>query len=256
MPPIPGREVEQTVIGGCTLVRGDCLEILDALPWHSVDLVVTDPPYGISYKTNYRVVSNTPDVISNDFNLDSMEQIIQLVSSKLELSGAVYCFCSPVNIDDVLASFKRSTLQVKNLLIWDKTNWGAGDLYGSYGSSYEMIVFAVKGQHTLKRRGADIFRVPRVSVKRRLHQNQKPVKLLRRLIKNSTDAGALVIDPFMGSASTGEACLRTGRRFWGCELDPKFYQTAVNRIQKLQPVNKTALPIQIGRALLGGNGQS
>lgn len=139
------------------------------------------------------------------------------------MGGAFYCFCNCDNVEffktEIIKHFK-----FKNILIWVKNNWTAGDLKGAYAKQTEYIIYAVKGRHILNgRRDSDVLFYPRVAGKKQLHQNQKPVELLEYLIKKSSNTGDLVFDPFLGSGSTGVACLNLNRKFIGIELDEEYF---------------------------------
>lgn len=106
-----------------------------------------------------------------------------------------------------------------------------GDLSTTFGYSYEFIIFASKGQPKIRgKRISDVWQFPRVKPKEQTHQNQKPVDLLKQAIEKSSDEGAVVFDGFMGSGSTGVACVNTNRRFIGIELDDKYFEIAKQRI--------------------------
>ena len=256
MPKVQVKPLQvSTQIGpDCRLVMADSITALEQVAWHSVDLILTDPPYGISHNTNYREVRETPDQIHGDESVEVLAAALPILSGKLKSSGAMYCFCSPKNVDLVLTLFRQSSLIVKNLLVWCKNDWGAGDLRGAYGGSYELIIYAVKSnEHKLRRRMADILYATLVQGRVSLHPHQKPEKLLRKLIRNSSDSGDLVIDPFLGSGSTGAAAMRLGRRFWGSEIDKTYYQTSVTRLEKMyqglgQDIKKPT-PIAGGREI-------
>ena len=141
-------------------------------------------------------------------------------------------FCNSNHID----YFKQQVskyFKFKNILIWIKNNHTAGDLKGAYGKKTEFIIYAVKGRHILNgNRDVDTLYYNRVVGKQQLHQNQKPVDLLEFLISKSSNFGETVLDCFMGSGSTGVACQNTNRDFIGIELEPKYYEIAVNRIKE------------------------
>ena len=108
-----------------------------------------------------------------------------------------------------------------------------GDLKGSYAPKYEMIIFAHKGRKLLNGfRYADIIKASRTGNKN--HPTEKPVDLLETFIKNSSDENAVVFDGFMGSGSTGVACVNTNRRFIGIELDEGYFEIAKKRIAEAQ----------------------
>lgn len=120
-------------------------------------------------------------------------------------------------------------------MIWDKVIHGMGDLKKSYGSRYESIIFSSEKDFRFNgKRPQDIIRVCRVSPQKLLHPNEKPIELLERLINQCTDKKALVLDPFMGSGSTGVACVSTGRKFIGIEKDAGYFEIAKKRIEEAQ----------------------
>ena len=217
------------------LYNEDCISFFSKMEEKSVDLVVTDPPYGINYKTNYRKDKSHDfcSPIENDSNLDFLEDFIRGVHKILKRGGGFYCFCGWQKVDRFKVEIEKF-FKIKNILIWDKGNCGAGDLYGSYGNRYEMCIFAAHkdARHFLNgSRDRDILRFPRV-VKDQLHQNQKPVELISYLIEKSSKEGDVVFDCFMGSGSTGVACVNTDRNFIGIELDEKYFEIAKKRIEE------------------------
>ena len=138
-------------------------------------------------------------------------------------------FCNSNNVE-IFKSELQKYFKIKNILIWIKNNWTAGDLKGAYAKQTEFIIYAVKGRHLLNgRRDSDVLKYNRVSGKKQVHQNQKPVDLLEYLIKKSSTKGDTVLDCFMGSGSTGVACNKLGRKFIGIELDAETYELAKKR---------------------------
>lgn len=215
------------------IVHGDCIKELEKLEDGSVDCVITDPPYGINYISNFRTVeSEVVKAVAND----SIEEAVilwnnacSILSRKMKPDSHLYCFTSwkvyPYFVNIISKYFK-----VKNCLIWEKNNWSMGDLDGNYAEQYEMVIFATKGNRKLNGgRDTNILHFDRVANSSLLHSCEKPVDLLSFLIEKSTDSGELVIDPFMGSGSTMVAAKRMGRDYWGCELDEENYRIACGR---------------------------
>ena len=141
---------------------------------------------------------------------------------------------------DVVERWRRAIvaagLVVVQRLIWDKRHWGMGDLR-YYGSQTEDVLFCRKGVPTMqyeKRRG-DVFScacrayLPEGKFN---HPTQKPEALMRDFITDATKSGATVLDPFMGSGTTGVACVQTGRSFIGIEIDEIYFNIAKERIEK------------------------
>ena len=222
----------------CELIHGDCLEEMMKLADDGVkvDLICTDPPYLMNYKTNRRK-DKTHDFckpIANDTNFELIKDIMPLLFELLNRGGAIYMFCNANHID----YFKQQIEQhftLKNILIWVKNNWGAGDLKGAYAKQTEFILYAVKGRHVLNgARDTDTLYYNRVVGNMQLHQNQKPVDLCKYLINKSSNENDTVLDCFMGSGSTGVACLQTNRNFIGIELEEKYYNIAKKRCSNYQ----------------------
>ena len=210
-------------IGDATLYLGDCREILPTLP--KVDAVVTDPPYGISYASAWRKDGPT-DPIANDHDppLDS----VPLIASRLKAGGALYL----ATRYDVSSRWNDavigSGLTMKTPIFWDKTNHTSGDLHGDFGGQIEIFIFAHQGRHKLRFRCGNLWRFPRDSAS--AHPTTKPVGLMERILSCSTDSGGVVLDPFMGSGTTGVACANLGRKFIGIEISEKYFEIACSRI--------------------------
>ena len=220
----------------CTLIHGDCLKEMMKLADDGVkvDLICTDPPYLMNYKT-IRRKDKTHDFckpIANDSNFELIKDIMPLLFELLNQGGAIYMFCNANHID----YFKQQIEQhftLKNILIWVKNNWSAGDLKGAYAKQTEFILYAVKGRHVLNgARDTDTLYYNRVVGNMQLHQNQKPVDLCKYLINKSSNENDTVLDCFMGSGSTGVACRQTNRNFIGIELDNDYFKIAEKRIKE------------------------
>lgn len=118
---------------------------------------------------------------------------------------------------------------MKNILVWVKNNHGSGDLQASYAPKYEFILYGNKGRRKFENgRKEDVLFYNKT--KNELHPTQKPVDLLEFLINNSSIENDNILDPFMGSGSTGVACINTNRNFIGFELDEHYFQIAKERL--------------------------
>lgn len=213
-----------------TLIDGNCLEVMMVeSAKESVDLIVTDPPYLIDYQSNHR--KEKFNRITNDTNLDFIENYLQLCHRILKNNSSIYVFCDYKTIDIFKPIFSRY-FQLKNVLIWVKNNWGMGDLTGAYAHRYEMILYGSKGRNLLRsKRYDDILVFDRVNPNSMIHPTEKPVSLLEFLITNSSDIDGIVFDGCAGSASTAIAAINTDRRFIGVEIDTEHYNKAVNKIE-------------------------
>lgn len=221
------------VARGCDAVLGDCVELLDALPDESIDLVLTDPPYGIGYRSDRRKDGAHRRPIKNDESLNIVARSAHRIHRVLKHDSALYLFADRNRQDEVASILQRAGFRIKNRIIWDKGHHTAGDCRGAFGFRYEVLFFAAKGRPLIRtKRYSDIWRFPRVASQKMAHQNEKPVPLLVQAIESFSDPGALVLDPFMGSGSCGEACALTGRRFVGCEVDPRYFGPACDRLRR------------------------
>jgi DNA modification methylase len=202
--------------GTVQLYLGDCLEVLPTLAPGSVDCVVTDPPYGIAHKSNGQLFRGH-EMIANDESTELAEWC-KLWAEVKRLSVAM--FYSPYA---PLSKFR-------NVLCWNK---GAhvgigGDRETCWKRDFELIGVTTKGALAGNRDSA-VINIPALSPPPSGHSHEKPVKLLEYLIFKVKEWS--VLDPFMGSGTTGVACVRLGRRFIGVELDPEYFEIARKRIQ-------------------------
>lgn len=221
-----------------TLFNGDCIEGMTHMPSESVDLIVTDPPYLINYKSNRRVVKEQFDRIRNDQNAeqvicDALREFFRILKN----NTAIYMFCSWHHIEFFKREFEKY-FNLKNILIWNKNNHGSGDLRGSYAPKYEMILFGHKGRALFQeKRIADVIDCAKISSTKLVHPTEKPIGLLELFIRNNSKPNDIVFDGFIGGGSTALAAIHTGRKFIGYELDDKYFQIACRRLDKEIGVN-------------------
>jgi site-specific DNA-methyltransferase (adenine-specific) len=219
---------------------GDCLEIMKDIPDESIDLIVTDPPYLIKYKTCHRK-NKSHDFCSeilNDDNYDLISNYIKECYRILKKNTAMYMFCNCDRVDFFKQELEKAGFKIKNMIIWVKNNWTAGDLKAQFGKQYEIIFLVNKGRKNFNgKRITDIWKFNRVAGKQQLHQNQKPLDLIEQCILKHSNENDLIFDGFMGSGSTGVACINTNRNFIGIELDEKYFNIAKERIENAKSDN-------------------
>ena len=209
------------------LILGDCLQHLPALAAGSVDAVIADPPYGMAFQSKrFATIANdqAPFVwwLPHAFTL-------------VKEGGCLLCFCRWDSAEAFRLAIQWAGFRVASQLIWDRVIHGMGDLQGQPGPQHDTIWFATKGRYAFAgRRPTTVLRCPRPPGCELEHPNQKPTALLAELIRSYTAPGELVCDPTMGSGSTGVACVQTGRRFLGIELDPGYFALAERRITACQ----------------------
>lgn len=212
------------------LLLGDCLEEMKTLPDGSIDCLITDPPYGIDYQSNFRTATPAFAKIPSDQEGAAalLEAALTLAEKKLKENSHVYIFASWKNYPEFKTIVERH-FTLKNLLVWVKNNWSMGDLEGNYAEQYELIIFAAKGRRLLfGDRPTNVLNFDRVGSLE--HPTQKPVDLIEFLIANSTQAGEVVLDPFMGVGSTCRAAKNKGRKYVGIEIEEKYYDVACRRL--------------------------
>ncbi len=216
---------------GVTLYHGDCREVLKAVP--TVDLLLTDPPYGVSWRSNDRNVRF--ENIAGDATTEMAIDGLRLSLRSLRPYRHVYAF----------GRFDLSSLSLQKQveLIWDKGSHGGGDISSPWGIEHEYIQFAVyvdspanirrgKGNLSARLRKGSVLNVPRLSgVDIKRHPAEKPVALLREMIESSSCIGELVLDPFAGVGSTLVASVLEGRRAIGIEIEERYCEIAARRLQ-------------------------
>ena len=210
------------------LWNGDCLELMKNIPDGSVDLVLTDPPYGIDFQSNFR--KNKFNKIDNDSIINA--EFLDECKRVLKDTGAIYCFTRwdvyPNWFEQISKRFK-----VKNCIVWFKRGGGLGDLKKGYIYNHEFIIYCAEKNHRLNgKRRNDVFEFAKDAPSTYVHPTQKPISLLKEIIERSSNEGGVVLDCFMGSGSTGVACVNTNRRFIGIELDEGYFNIAKKRIEE------------------------
>ena len=214
----------------------DCLEGLKEIPNESIDLILTDTPYGINFKSNMDT-KNRFDFIENDDNLDFFEPFIKEAFRVLKDNTCLYLFCRFDNYPFFYNIVKKYGFNIKNCLVWEKNKalGGLGDMESSFLNNYEFILFAMKGRRILfkNRIGRQFGLVKDDTISnpsQLLYPTQKPVQILRKLIKISTNKNDLVLDCFCGSGSVLLASKQLKRNFIGMDVNPKAVDIANSRL--------------------------
>ncbi len=202
----------------------------------SVDCVITDPPYGIDYQSAHRIeIDKWKPKIANDKK--PFVKWIKDAFRILKPTGRLICFYRWDVQEAFLAEIIRTKFNVKSQIVWDKIVHGSGDLKGAFAPQHESIIYATKGKYQFQeKRPTSIIQCMRVFPDKLIHPNEKPVLLMQELISPITKEGDTILDPFMGSGTTGVAAQRLGRDFIGIELSPEYCDMARDRIKNDQPL--------------------
>ena len=201
------------------IYQGDCLEIMKTIDLNSIGVIVTDPPYGIEYSSGFE---NALSGVTGDNDTGLRDAIIELFHETPAI---------------IFGSWKRGRPKnCKAVLTWEKTNLvGMGDLSLPWKPNTEEIY--ILGRGFIGYRGSSVIRCDAPVTWNsfsfgRLHAHQKPVSLMKELIKKCP--WDTVFDPFMGVGSTAIACLQLNKSFIGIEIDAGYFDIAKKRIEKEQ----------------------
>ena len=213
------------------LINKDSFLAIRELKDNSVDLIVTDPPYGINFTKGYK--SGSKELIHGDDGFSVMvfvDELMREFDRILKPKGAVYIF-TRFDVYPYWWLKMKNHFDTKNQIIWFKGGGGMGDLKGNFSFNYESIIYATNGKHEIRgKRDGSVWQIGKV--KQEHHETQKPVDLIRKIILHSSDEGMTVFDPFMGSATTAIACIEENRKFIGIEMVERNFNIAKERVEK------------------------
>lgn len=233
----------QKVKNNIKLEHKDCLEFLRAIESESVELILIDPPYGISQNGRF---STGGDPHFHNVNLyfgdwdntfNCMEDVVKECYRVLKKSGTFICFYDIWKISELKSFVDDAKFKQIRFIEWIKTNPVPINSKKNYlNNAREIAVVGVKGTCPVFNSAYDngVYQYGVYHGKDRFHTTQKPVELIEDLIKKHSNEGATVLDCFSGSGTTAIACMKTGRKFVGCELDDDYYAKSVDRINKLE----------------------
>lgn len=216
------------------LLHKDCFLAIREIESNSIDLIVTDPPYGINLSKGYK--SGSEELVKGDDGFTIMvfvDELMQEFSRILKPNSAMYVF-TRFDVYPYWWLKMKNYFETKNQIIWSKGGGGVGDLQGNYIHNYESIIYATNGKHKLRnKREGSVWQIPKCKLE--FHETEKPVELIEKIIVKSSDEGMVVFDPFMGSGTTGIACKNLNRSFVGIEMIETNFITAKSRIENHRP---------------------
>lgn len=229
------RLQKRGVIDRPDFINGNCIEEMAKLDSDSIDLIVTDPPYGIDLSkahTYGRMNHTDVNFIDSDFEtFDLLDKAFAQMFRLLKMNRHMYVFCGIDKVSTVIKLLIKHGFEVHRLpLIWDKGSGSYPSQSTSYVHSYESFLHVMKGKRKLNGTPKDIFTVKRVPPTRKIHPTEKPTELLRDLINLSSIPGERVLDPFAGSGATIVAAKETNRQGIGIEMDTAMFDKVCKRL--------------------------
>ena len=208
-----------------------------------VNHIITDPPYNISKKNNFSTMKNPRQGVNfgawdNNF---ALLEWIEKFSKILDQNGSLIVFCSYKFISDIHRVCEISNLEVKDILVWQKNNPMPRNTNRRYVQDMEFALWAVKkgAKWTFNKPDnspylRSLYKFPVVAGKERTsHPTQKSLALMSEIIKIHTNPNDIILDPFMGSGTTGVATLLENRHFIGIEKDENYFKIAKSRLEEI-----------------------
>ena len=236
------------------LKNGDCLEIMKDIPDKSINLIITDPPYWHKkspgkpysqrkqYKTSSKFANsdlyNANSVMMSkmsDFTGDCIEEILKEFSRIMKKMNA-YIFRNDTQIA-YYSMWAEKNGYMFSILIWEKPLSIINK--NRYSQNTEYIIRIYEYGTGLNKTDNNNFynkvkKIKPITGKKKIHPTQKPTELAEQFIILSSSEKDIILDPFMGSGSTGEACLKNNRNFIGIEIDTEYFNIAKERLKNIQ----------------------
>ena len=231
-------------IGQHRLLCGDSTDsdqVSKLMDGKKADMVFTDPPYGVSYEGGHndkkrKGIENdklSGDSLSNLFT-DSLNTACIFTSDK----APFYIWYASGKSKETYLGLSKTELEVRGVICWYKIKSGLGAFMAQYIPNYEPCIYAHKKGKSINWYGASdektVWELKNDS-KNKLHPTQKPIPLAERALKNSSKIGNIIFDCFLGGGTTMIAAHQLDRICYGMEIDPKYCQVIIDRMQKLDP---------------------
>ncbi len=253
-----------------TIIKGDTVEILKSIPGDSINIIFADPPYNLQLREElWRPNQTRVDAVNDNWDKFSSFEEYDEFSKKwlteckrvLKKNGVIWIIGTYHNIFRIGKIMQDLGFWFINDIIWIKTNPMPNFRGTRFTNAHETLIFAVKSadsKYTFHYKSMRVFNddvqmrsdweIPICSGKERIkidgkkvHSTQKPEELLRRVILSTSNPGDIVLDPFMGSGTTGAVSKLLGRNYIGIEREDKYIKTAEERISKIKPLDPSLL---------------
>ncbi|MGL4950426.1 MAG: DNA-methyltransferase [Mycoplasma sp.] len=222
------------------LYNENCVDFINQLKETDikVDLLLTDPPYNISQKNNFKTIGRAGIDFGEwdkDFNLTTWIKDLDLITSK---NATVIIFNAWKNLGVIASALEDAGFEIKDCLRWIKNNPMPRNVERRYVVDYELMVWAVKkkSKWTFNKPEDKSYLRPEFNCPlpgKRIHPTEKPIKLLEEIIKIHSNEGDLIYDPFSGSAAISVAALKNNRNFIATELDKEHFENSTERLKEI-----------------------
>ena len=240
------------------VIQGDCLDILREMESGSVDAVVTDPPYcsgaigeaqrtradgqGLRSENLKRFGWFTGDNMGTAGLVWLLRSVAVESMRILKPTGSFLVFCDWRMLSAIQPAIESAGMRYQDLIVWDKGHMGLGC---GFRKQHELILHFTAGKPVYYDRAtANVIKCARISTSDREHQTQKPTELIERLLQVVTPPNGTVLDPFLGSGTTGVAAVRLGHSFIGIEREQEYCEIARKRISEAAAARQELLPLE------------
>lgn len=227
--------MEKQEIGDSVLYLGDCLDVLPELT--GVDAIVMDPPYSsggfqeagkgsgsIGTDAKQKWGGQRPTIANDTLSTRGYLRLIRNVC-RATRAREIYVFCDWRMWQNTFDAVEDGFFRPRSMIVWNKMTPGMGV---GWRNQHELILWGLRGASRIHEKpSGNVMTIPRSGNPD--HPTQKPVALLEALVSGSDSR--VICDPFMGSGTTGVACVKNGRRFYGIELERKYFDIACSRIE-------------------------
>ena len=218
------------------LMKGDCLERMKEIPSGSVDLCVSDIPYkltgggkgdGVNSKRPKGILVDNSQLMK----VPKFEDWLPELHRVMKNGTHIYLMCNFKNLNDLMNKSLAVGFKHINLLVWEKNNCTPSQFYMK-NCEYTLLLRKGSSKYINDIGGSKTVHKFGNIIGNKVHPTEKPTGLMEFYVKNSSNEGDVVLDMFMGSCSTGVACVNTKRNFIGIELDENYFNIAESRINQ------------------------
>jgi modification methylase len=260
-----------------SILAGDCIEVMNALPENSVDLIFADPPYNLQLKGDlHRPDNSKVDAVDDDWDqFDSFRAYDEFTTEWLKAArrilkpnGAIWVIGSYHNIFRVGAALQNQGYWILNDVVWRKSNPMPNFRGKRFTNAHETMIWASKSEGAKYTFNYEALKALNEGVQMRsdwvlpictgherlkdengdkAHPTQKPESLLHRVLVGSTNPGDVILDPFFGTGTTGAVAKMLGRNFIGIEREEAYRKVAEKRISKVRKYDSEALAVTTGK---------